>query len=307
VDTNNVTGYAQIVEELVNGAVVRKYTCGLSLISKRETTPAKLSFDSYDGHGSVRQLTDFNGNVTDTYDYDAFGNLISSTGATTNNYLFAGEQYDPDLGLYYNRARYLDVRSGRFWGMDTFEGDPEAPLSLHRYLYDLADPVNQSDPSGYITDLFLSALYGQRVHELIGEHFEAVTGGLSNRTVRTIIGIGNFLRPDLVNVATGEVYEIKPTAAYVQGLQQLSLYLAVLNILDPEKRRWVPGYSYAPPPVLQLTSLTLAFVQVPIGGVITYNVRNLAADVLSIAGALAALSAQINLDIGAATLTARYV
>jgi hypothetical protein len=30
-----------------------------------------------------------------TYDYDAFGNLIHQTGSTPNNYLFAGEQFDP--------------------------------------------------------------------------------------------------------------------------------------------------------------------------------------------------------------------
>ena len=50
-----------------------------------------------------------------TYDYDAFGNLIHSTGSTPNNYLFAGEQFDPDLNLYYNRARYLNTTTGRFW------------------------------------------------------------------------------------------------------------------------------------------------------------------------------------------------
>jgi len=32
--------------------------------------------------------------------------LIHSTVTTPNNYLFAREQFDPDLGLYYNRASY---------------------------------------------------------------------------------------------------------------------------------------------------------------------------------------------------------
>jgi RHS repeat-associated protein len=83
-----------------------------------------------------------------TYDYDAYGNLIHSTGTTPNNYLFASEQYDPDLGLYYNRARYLNVSTGRFWTMDTFEGDLFAPASLHQYQYSSANPVNRIDPGG---------------------------------------------------------------------------------------------------------------------------------------------------------------
>ncbi len=141
VDTNNLTGYAQVLDELQGGAVTRTYTYGLELISKLETGNSQLSFYGYDGHGSVRQLTNSSGAITDTYNYDAFGNLIESTGSTPNLYLYAGEQFDPDLGLYYNRARYLDVRTGRFWGMDEFEGDAQSPVSLHRYLYANLDPV----------------------------------------------------------------------------------------------------------------------------------------------------------------------
>ena len=34
--------------------------------------------------------------------------------------------------------------------MDTDEGIPEDPLSLHKYLYVNSDPVNQVDPSGNV-------------------------------------------------------------------------------------------------------------------------------------------------------------
>jgi YD repeat-containing protein len=47
--------------------------------------PGRLSFYSYDRAGSVRHLTNASGAVTDTYDYDAFGNKIGSTGTPANN------------------------------------------------------------------------------------------------------------------------------------------------------------------------------------------------------------------------------
>lgn len=146
----NSTGYSQVLDELQNGTVIRAYSYGLDLINERQTIASMptSNFYGYDGHGSVRFLTSSTGAVTDTYDYDAFGNLIDSTGSTPNNYLFAGEQFDASLGIYYNRARYYDQRIGTFWTTDTREIDPESPSSLHRYLYASNDPVNRIDPSG---------------------------------------------------------------------------------------------------------------------------------------------------------------
>jgi RHS repeat-associated protein len=151
VDTNNPTGYAQVVDELQNGTVSRTYAYGLERINENQVLNGTwtTSFYGYDGHGSVRQLTNPAGTVTDTYDYDAFGNLVDQTGTTPNNYLFAGEQYDPALGLYYNRARYLNTNTGRFWSVDTDEGNDRDPMSLNKYLYTDADPIDGTDPSGF--------------------------------------------------------------------------------------------------------------------------------------------------------------
>ena len=151
VDTANPTGYAQVVDELQSGAVTRSYSYGMERISENQTLNSSWtpSFYGYDGHGSVRQLTNSAGAITDTYDYDAFGNLTNSTGTTPNNYLFASQQYDGALGLYYNRARYLNTSTGRFWSMDTDEGQDELPTSLHKYLYVSSNPVNKRDISGH--------------------------------------------------------------------------------------------------------------------------------------------------------------
>ena len=183
VDTQNPTGYAQVVDELQGGTVARTYSFGLERISETQTLNSVLatSFYGYDGHGSVRQLTSSTGAITDTYDYDAFGNMVDQTGPTPNNYLFAGEQYDPALRLYYNRARYLNTTSSRFWSMDTYEGDSEAPISLHRYLYASDDPVNRLDPTG--ADDLASIT--------VAASISASLGGFYTGTVRgAILGLG---------------------------------------------------------------------------------------------------------------------
>lgn len=160
VDTNNLTGYAQVFEERTTtfGAsgevaddITRTFTYGTDLISRSVSTSAgssSLSFFSYDGHGSVRELTDETGAVTDRYDYDAFGVLLRHEGTSDNAYLYCGEQWDEDLQLYFLRARFMNPDSGRFWNADSFEGFNDTPLSLHRYLYANASPVDGSDPTG---------------------------------------------------------------------------------------------------------------------------------------------------------------
>ena len=86
--------------------------------------------------------------VTDTYDYDAFGNLISRFGTTPNNYLYSGERFDSDLGAYHLRERYYNPQRGRFLTIDPFAGFTDLPRTLHKYLYVGADPVNYIDPNG---------------------------------------------------------------------------------------------------------------------------------------------------------------
>jgi RHS repeat-associated protein len=160
-----------VVEELQNGALQRVYTYGHDLLVMDQRTPTgvwEARWYAYDGHGSVRLLTDGTARATDRYDYDAFGNLLAQwvsnpqTGAldllapgnahlaTPNTHLYCGEAYVPALGLYHLRARLMNPLTGRFWTMDSYEGGLGDPLSLHKYLYANADPVNGWDPSGYM-------------------------------------------------------------------------------------------------------------------------------------------------------------
>ncbi|HYO78785.1 MAG TPA: RHS repeat-associated core domain-containing protein, partial [Thermoanaerobaculia bacterium] len=150
VDDLSPTGYSEVVEEVVAGAVQRVYTYGEQAIGQRQQRNGnwQISFYGVDAHGSVRFLTGATGTITDTYAYDAFGILTSSTGTTLNNYLFNGQQYDSDLGFYFKRARFYSQEGGRFLTIDPMEGRLDEPVTLHRYVFANADPVNRVDPWG---------------------------------------------------------------------------------------------------------------------------------------------------------------
>jgi RHS repeat-associated protein len=152
VDDLQPTGLSQILEEVVDGTVRRLYTYGHAILSQRQRLDGgwAVSFYGRDA-GSVRFLTDANGSVTDSYDYDAFGNLLRSSGTTPNERLYLGERFDLHAGLLYLRARHLNPGTGRFLTLDPAPGKQRDPLSFHPYLYAHADPVNRFDPTGEMT------------------------------------------------------------------------------------------------------------------------------------------------------------
>lgn len=155
VDGTNVTiylvdknrDYAQVLEERDgSGVLIVSYIYGDDLISQSHS--GSISYYHYDGQMSTRTLTDAIETVTDSYIYDAFGILLDQTGTTLNNYLYTGQQYDPNIGFYYLRARYYNSEIGRFITVDPFRGSVYDPPSLHKYLYGRNNPISYVDPSG---------------------------------------------------------------------------------------------------------------------------------------------------------------
>lgn len=75
-----------------------------------------------DDLGNVMALSDENGDVVERYDYEDYGAPIIFDGSTNllaqsavlNPHLFSGHRYEPETGLLYCRARYLDLQAGRF-------------------------------------------------------------------------------------------------------------------------------------------------------------------------------------------------
>ncbi len=168
VDNLNPTGYLQVMDEVSGGAVQVRYTFGNMLVSQTRTpsTSPATSFYGYDAHGNINFLTDGSGNVTDTYTYDAWGNLVAATGSTLNTRLYAGEEFDSDLGLINLRARQYAPQMGRFGSVDpAVQSQPE---KQSRYLYANGDPVDLLDPTGRDAALENGLFYTTVAVDLIG-------------------------------------------------------------------------------------------------------------------------------------------
>jgi RHS repeat-associated protein len=75
---------------------------------------------------------------------DAWGNL--QAGDTLAGPAFTGREWDPEIGLYYYRARYYDPHLGRFISEDPigFRGGENF------YAYVGGNPVSQKDPLGLL-------------------------------------------------------------------------------------------------------------------------------------------------------------
>jgi len=170
VDVYNHTGYAQTLEEetvttdYIDGVPqtpvteTSTYLIGDDIIA--QSTDGNTQYLLYDGHGSTRQLAEYDGSVTiaDSYSYDGYGVLLQDDAVAQNNpgkasqqatnLLYAGEHFDTDAQQYYLRARYYNPLNGRFNRIDPFGGNYSDPQSLHKYLYCHANPINNVDPSG---------------------------------------------------------------------------------------------------------------------------------------------------------------
>ena len=131
--------------------VRQAYTYGESGIGERVSVDKseENSYYLYDGRNSVTGILTENANLTNSYQYDPYGNLTSGTADGVNYYGYNGESANVKTGLQYLRARYYNAENGTFTTEDSDLGTTKNPLTRNRYAYTSNNPVNYDDPTGH--------------------------------------------------------------------------------------------------------------------------------------------------------------
>ncbi|MER9934333.1 RHS repeat-associated core domain-containing protein [Mesorhizobium sp. M0088] len=112
-----------------------------------KVTGTTKAFLHRDHLASVRMVTDALGAIAEATNYATYGERLNTGFQTQKGYI--GERFDPETGLLYLNARYMDPVLGRFISPDDW--DPTLPgVGTNRYAYAQNDPVNKSDPNGHL-------------------------------------------------------------------------------------------------------------------------------------------------------------
>ena len=102
--------------------------------------------------GDVVKLVDGGGTSVASYAYDAWGNILSSSGskAEINPLRYRGYYYDTETGFYYVSSRYYDPEIGRWINADdAIAGVGGDIRGYNLFAYCMNDPVNMSDHTGH--------------------------------------------------------------------------------------------------------------------------------------------------------------
>jgi RHS repeat-associated protein len=160
---NNTTGVTTTTNYVLDGNQVVLETDGTNTLHYTYSTTGQLVSININGteygylfnaQGDVVGLIDGTGTQVVAYTYDAYGNILSTTGTLKdtvgklNPYRYRSYRFDSETNLYYLQARYYNPDWGRFVSSDTVVGQEGLLNSHNMFIYCMNNPVMLTDPSG---------------------------------------------------------------------------------------------------------------------------------------------------------------
>lgn len=176
VDNVTTTYYldeTNIIEQITGNTVLHFYYDSNNEIIGFEYNGANYYYVK-NAMSDIVGITDSDGNLITSYQYDPWGKVLSVTGSDTiidnlNPFRCRSYYYDVETGFYYLQSRYYDPEVGRFINCDdvNYIGLTESEVSYNPFAYCENDPVNDSDPSGTIA-ISTCVIIGACIGAIIG-------------------------------------------------------------------------------------------------------------------------------------------
>ena len=100
--------------------------------------------------GDIVAIVDKDGNEVASYTYNAYGEIISQSGAMAdiNPLRYRGYYYDTETGLYYLQSRYYDASTARFINADDYASTGQDFTGTNMFAYCGNNPISRTDTEG---------------------------------------------------------------------------------------------------------------------------------------------------------------
>lgn len=200
--------------------VRQAYTYGESGIGERVSVDKseESSYYLYDGRNSVTGILTETANLTNSYQYDSYGNLTSGTADGVNYYGYNGESTNVKTGLQYLRARYYNAENGTFTTEDSDLGTTENPLTRNRYDYTTNNPLNYSDPTGHSlwSRIKSTAKKAAKAVKSVGKKIV----NTAKKVVKTVVNTAKKAAKTIVNTVKGVAKTAKNAAKHAKQTYQ---------------------------------------------------------------------------------------
>ena len=211
----------EVLAEYGSDEKVRQaYTYGESGIGERVSVDKseESSYYLYDGRNSVTGILTETANLTNSYQYDSYGNLTSGTADGVNYYGYNGESTNVKTGLQYLRARYYNAENGTFTTEDSDLGTTENPLTRNRYDYTTNNPLNYSDPTGHSlwSRIKSTAKKAAKAVKSVGKKIV----NTAKKVVKTVVNTAKKAAKTIVNTVKGVAKTAKNAAKHAKQTYQ---------------------------------------------------------------------------------------
>ena len=197
--------------------------------------------------GDVVRVINVSGSVVASYSYNAYGEILSSSGtmADINPIRYRGYYYDSETGFYYLGARYYDPEICRFINADEYTSTGQGFIGMNKFAYCGNNPICWIDSEGNVHILVAGAVSG--VFGFVAKVFENawriqqgqdipwyhgagtafVTSFLSGMLCAAPIPIGYTVAGNALLSAASD-YQSQATDPYSDGINLGEVFLSAL-------------------------------------------------------------------------------